>query len=311
MLSVTSRCRTIANEFAMASAITSTSASGPANPETLDAELMRLAGSARLADARSGRSARCNRAAGTDLERDVMLERARTTGAVHSGRSVMLRSPLSRERVHLFFDDVGRFADAAHEEFGRLENRRAYLAVAVTFARASESAPRASFQRPVSGGTKSCVPRGAAIFDDMAPRGFKEGRGGPPQHEELRALLACVALAAVSLAPVLGAAPAPGVRPSPKTLDALLHGRIKRVFVIYQENRSFDSEFGTFPGANGVSGRRSRARTASRRSIRSRTAPLRRSGSPNPTCICTNRTIATSAASVRRLAHRSVRRRAG
>ena len=67
-----------------------------------------------------------------------------------------------------------------------------------------------------------------------------------------RALLACVALAAVSLAPVLGAAPAPAVRPSPKALDALLHGRIKHVFVIYQENRSFDSEFGTFPGANGV-----------------------------------------------------------
>ncbi|GAC1392806.1 MAG: acid phosphatase [Vulcanimicrobiaceae bacterium] len=36
------------------------------------------------------------------------------------------------------------------------------------------------------------------------------------------------------------------------TLDRLLHQRIKHVFVIYQENRSFDSEFGTFPGANGV-----------------------------------------------------------
>ena len=34
------------------------------------------------------------------------------------------------ERVHLFLDDVGRLADAAHEEFGRLEHRRADLAVA-------------------------------------------------------------------------------------------------------------------------------------------------------------------------------------
>lgn len=32
----------------------------------------------------------------------------------------------------------------------------------------------------------------------------------------------------------------------------LLRGRIKHVFVIYQENRSFDSYFGTFPGADGI-----------------------------------------------------------
>ena len=35
-------------------------------------------------------------------------------------------------------------------------------------------------------------------------------------------------------------------------MDALLAARIKHVFIIYQENRSFDNEFGTFPGANGV-----------------------------------------------------------
>ena len=34
------------------------------------------------------------------------------------------------ERVHLFFDDVGRLADAAREQLGRLEDRRADLAVA-------------------------------------------------------------------------------------------------------------------------------------------------------------------------------------
>lgn len=35
-------------------------------------------------------------------------------------------------------------------------------------------------------------------------------------------------------------------------LMALLRKKIKYVFVIYQENRSFDSYFGTFPGANGL-----------------------------------------------------------
>ena len=32
----------------------------------------------------------------------------------------------------------------------------------------------------------------------------------------------------------------------------LLHERVKYVFVLYQENRSFDSYFGTFPGAEGI-----------------------------------------------------------
>jgi phospholipase C len=35
-------------------------------------------------------------------------------------------------------------------------------------------------------------------------------------------------------------------------LAALLRQRIKYVFVLYQENRSFDSYFGTFPGADGL-----------------------------------------------------------
>jgi phospholipase C len=33
---------------------------------------------------------------------------------------------------------------------------------------------------------------------------------------------------------------------------ALLHRKVKYVFVLYQENRSFDSYFGTFPGAEGL-----------------------------------------------------------
>ncbi|HKU67482.1 MAG TPA: alkaline phosphatase family protein [Candidatus Baltobacteraceae bacterium] len=47
-------------------------------------------------------------------------------------------------------------------------------------------------------------------------------------------------------------APAAAAQPAAAQVDRLLAARIKHVFVIYQENRSFDAEFGTFPGANGV-----------------------------------------------------------
>jgi phospholipase C len=52
------------------------------------------------------------------------------------------------------------------------------------------------------------------------------------------------------------------------TLQALLQQKIKYVFVIFNENRSFDSEFGTFPGANGLysDGQRARAALAARQS---------------------------------------------
>ena len=47
-----------------------------------------------------------------------------------------------------------------------------------------------------------------------------------------------------------------GLRPEPtlsyEQLVSLVQQKIKYVFVIYQENRSFDSYFGTFPGANGL-----------------------------------------------------------
>jgi phospholipase C len=45
------------------------------------------------------------------------------------------------------------------------------------------------------------------------------------------------------------AAATPNPQPS---LQGLIHQRIRYVFVIYQENRSFDHYFGTFPGANGI-----------------------------------------------------------
>ena len=53
------------------------------------------------------------------------------------------------ERIHFLFDDVGRIADAAYEEFGRLENRRANLAVAEPIGERAdprfERAPAAGF----------------------------------------------------------------------------------------------------------------------------------------------------------------------
>src|SRR5487761_143847 len=39
---------------------------------------------------------------------------------------------------------------------------------------------------------------------------------------------------------------------SPQQIDSLLRQKVKYVFVLYQENRSFDSYFGTFPGADGL-----------------------------------------------------------
>ncbi|CAG4906201.1 unnamed protein product [Acidocella sp. C78] len=83
------------------------------------------------------------------------------------------------------------------------------------------------------------------------------------------ALLACSALVAVSAAAfaahgqeVVTQPAAHGIvskmmdKPQPVLSDAemtaLVRHKIKYVFVLYQENRSFDSYFGTFPGADGL-----------------------------------------------------------
>ncbi len=47
-------------------------------------------------------------------------------------------------------------------------------------------------------------------------------------------------------------APGPGQMMSRPALIQALRSKIKYVFVIFQENHSFDNEFGTFPGANGL-----------------------------------------------------------
>jgi phospholipase C len=66
------------------------------------------------------------------------------------------------------------------------------------------------------------------------------------------------AVAAFVVLPALAsrAVPTPA---SPAAVDRLLQQHVKHIFVIYQENRSFDSEFGTFPGAEGVWSRSARA----------------------------------------------------
>ncbi|MBC5824843.1 MAG: phosphoesterase [Candidatus Eremiobacteraeota bacterium] len=57
------------------------------------------------------------------------------------------------------------------------------------------------------------------------------------------------------LSPTLSAAstvPKPLRTQSERQRIALLRSRVKYIFIIYQENRSYDSYFGTFPGAEGI-----------------------------------------------------------
>ena len=71
----------------------------------------------------------------------------------------------------------------------------------------------------------------------------------------LRLGVLSLAIACVTLcASVAQAAPSgqSGLILGPPTVTALLRSRIKSIFIIYQENRSFDSVFGTFPDAQGV-----------------------------------------------------------
>ncbi len=101
------------------------------------------------------------------------------------------------------------------------------------------------------------------------PRSFT---GQSPRRRKGRALARTVAAAAalwlgaaahagaaVDLQPPGGPGPVTVLRdpPSdprlpPATLQRLLRQRIKYVFVIFNENHSFDSEYGTFPGVNGL-----------------------------------------------------------
>lgn len=63
---------------------------------------------------------------------------------------------------------------------------------------------------------------------------------------------AAVVAAILVLANPAAIAPAAGSATTQSALIAALRRHVKYVFVIYQENRSFDSYFGTFPGADGI-----------------------------------------------------------
>jgi phospholipase C len=61
----------------------------------------------------------------------------------------------------------------------------------------------------------------------------------------------------VTAQPNPSAAVAPYFNPNPdlvayENIIPLLQQQVKYVFVIFNENHSFDNEFGTFPGANGL-----------------------------------------------------------
>ena len=77
------------------------------------------------------------------------------------------------------------------------------------------------------------------------------------------ALIAAILAGAPALAAPVETGPRPGPDiqpflhaetepPAPASLIAALRQHVRYVFVLFQENRSFDSYFGTFPGANGL-----------------------------------------------------------
>src|SRR5438270_10209982 len=72
-----------------------------------------------------------------------------------------------------------------------------------------------------------------------------------------RAALVCVAISIIGLLLIATgsqARPDPLTAPRTASVSAALVGihKIKHVIVLMQENRSFDSYFGTYPGANGI-----------------------------------------------------------
>ena len=124
---------------------------GAGRAKTLDAELVRLPVTALLRtlvaeDRTDVKQARLG-VEQPPLERGAHDRRGTFRTQRHS------RSPLSRNVYISFFDDVGRIADAAYEQLGRLERRRANLAVAETIAPAKrtdtclEFAPSARIRR--------------------------------------------------------------------------------------------------------------------------------------------------------------------
>src|SRR5579863_7182138 len=75
----------------------------------------------------------------------------------------------------------------------------------------------------------------------------------PPEGLVKRRLAALYCSLVMMLASPAMAQTAPAPAQSDDALASLVRSKIKHVFVIYQENRSFDSYFGTYPGAENLS----------------------------------------------------------
>src|SRR5579872_4240331 len=65
----------------------------------------------------------------------------------------------------------------------------------------------------------------------------------------VRGSLGLAMIVAVAVAWVAASGSSTGAKPDP--IDPNIH-KIRHIVVIMQENRSFDSYFGTFPGADGI-----------------------------------------------------------
>jgi phospholipase C len=79
---------------------------------------------------------------------------------------------------------------------------------------------------------------GVAVLLLLQPSGLVRAQDGPGNHRDLVSKY------------YIQAAQEPHI--SQAAMIQLLQKKVKYVFVIYQENRSFDSYFGTFPGAEGL-----------------------------------------------------------
>ncbi len=83
----------------------------------------------------------------------------------------------------------------------------------------------------------------------------KQARPAQTRAAETRAAETTVAQAAPTLAPSstpVPAEPSPTIAPAVPVSPTLLQDKIKHIIIIMQENRSFDTYFGTYPGADGI-----------------------------------------------------------
>jgi phospholipase C len=98
------------------------------------------------------------------------------------------------------------------------------------------------------------LPLGMSILMVLQPfsSGWAQEKGGAGVKSTVRAQFLKAHERAANEARLRHDQLAPEPVLSPEELVSLIQQKIKYVFVLYQENRSFDSYFGTFPGANGL-----------------------------------------------------------